>query len=79
MDREIEYGKILAFIATYDPMLTENKIKSCTYFMRGISEFNVDKAKIVTAFHNEISEMEQRRTIKFVGVKEFSKRIFILE
>ncbi|MEG1519732.1 MAG: hypothetical protein RR458_01970 [Clostridia bacterium] len=77
LNKEMDYGRVLAFMATYDPMFSANKEASCKAFLDVLKEKDIDIYKTKLEFCNEVVMMENRRKIKFEAevVKKFWQKI----
>lgn len=60
-DQEEDFGKVLAFTATYDPIFTKQKINSCNLLFNAFKEVGGSRKKIKVAYLAEISAMVKRR------------------
>ncbi len=60
-EAEIDFGKLIAFAATYDPVFSPEKQKSCEILLNELLTGGVDINKIKNAYIFEIKLMMQRR------------------
>ena len=62
---EEDYGRLLAFILTYDPVFTEWKMSKVKILLDSISiKYKVDFDLIVSEMKKELSSIEERRRLK---------------
>jgi hypothetical protein len=60
-EREIDMGKILAFVVTYNPPFTTKKANSTRLLLQAFRETGGEPLRIENAYLHEIAAMNERR------------------
>ncbi len=69
-NKETDFGRIIAFAATYDAPFTDTKRHCAKLLLKGFEESNADSEKIKNSFINEIHAIVQRRTHKHYNMDD---------
>lgn len=66
MDLEVDYGRLLAFILTYDPSFTHWKISLVKKMEEYMKNMGIDISKVIQEKEKELFNIEKRRKVKYV-------------